>query len=232
MSEQSVAGDEPTAPAATGHPLGQPASATAPQTSAKPPTVSIVDTILDLDELMSADVRRAEKTARFATRADLEGDIDELEAELERLVDAQGAPVRTPDAAVSGTTEEGDRVRTAYEVALDLQTKQAEYGASFRSVRMRQVPDEDWLAFEAKWKQAIDAGPSYPVEFWNELIAMSAHTPKIPLEKIPGMRKKLGHPPMDVLGKVAWDVNANAGVSIPKSRLSSAVLRRGAQTQS
>jgi hypothetical protein len=233
MPDQSVAGTDPdlgATPPPGLPPLGQPNGTEEPVVT--PPKVSIVDTILDLDALMSADVRRAEGTARFALRPDLEADIDELEAELEQLTDRQGNPLPTPDRAVGEVGDDGEPVRTAYDVALEIQTKRAELGASFKSVRMRQIPDEDWLAFEARWKKATDDGPPYPVQFWNELIAMSAFLPKIPIERLPGMRKKLGHPPMDVLGKKAWEVNAIAGVSIPKSPLSSAVLKLRPRTGS
>jgi hypothetical protein len=225
MTEQSVSDTEPFTPqpgagAPSDHPL------------VKPPVVSIVDNILDLDELMSADVRRAEKTARFALKAYLEADIDELEAELESLSDELGNPLNNKDRAVAETDKDGQPRRTALDVAMEIQTLRAEYGASFKSVRMRQVPDDDWDAFRTKWKKALDEGSPYPREFWNELIAMSAHQPKIPVETVRAMRKKLGHPPMDVLGTTAWDVNVNSGVDIPKSQRSSLVLKRAQRTTS
>lgn len=232
MSEQAVGDDTPTptTPTSTVSPFGDPEGP--PVAATLPPKVSIVDTILNLDELMSADVRRAEKTARFFLEAWREARIDELEAELQQLTDAQGNPVQRPDRAVSETGEDGEPVRTAYDVAVELQTEQALLARSARSVRMRQVADDDWMAFEAKWKDAIAGAPPRPVEFWNELIAMSAHTPQIPIAKVRAMRKQLGHPPMEVLGMAAWDVNATSGVSVPKSRLSSHVLKLGAQTLS
>ena len=47
-----------------------------------------------------------------------------------------------------------------------------------------------------------------------------------------GQDQALGDPQMDVLANAAWAVNTESGVSIPKSPLSSAVLRRAARAQS
>jgi hypothetical protein len=203
MSEQALGAAEPTNPFVVAD---------------KEP--SIVDTILDLDALLSADVRRAEKTARFSIRPDLEARLDELQGELEGLTDETGRPILEPDAAVgTGGT------RTAEVVAQEWREVQAEYAASMRSVRMRQIPDEDWAAFETKWRAEIKSEDPKPQAFWDELIVATAHTPAIPADKVKAMRKQLGRPAMDELGLVAWRVNTSSGVDVPKSRLVSAVLR-------
>lgn len=205
------------------HPLGTPNPDPVPDT---PAAVSIVDSILNLDELLSADVRRAEKMARFCTKSWLEADIDELQAELERLTDNAGNPIPVPDRAL------GDTTRTAEQVALELQAVQAAYGQAFRSVRMRQVSGTDWTEFKAKHRVVLDAGAPYGDSFWNDLIAVTAHQPKMTVEQVAELRGKLGDPQMDELAQCAWAVNTSSGVSIPKSLLSSHVLKRAAQGRS
>jgi hypothetical protein len=207
------------------HPLGNPNPEPTPSI-AEP---SIVDTILNLDELLSADVRRAEKTARFCIRPDLEADIDDLNGQLEAITDERGNPLGDgPDRTIGEHTT----LSVATDLAHQLRAKQAEYAAAFRSVRMRQMPDDDWDAFETKWKKALDAGAPYPKEFWDELIVASSHTPKISAPQVSDMRTKLGRPAMNELGLTAWDVNTKAGVSLPKSPISSVVLRREALAKS
>lgn len=183
---------------------------------------SIVDTILDLNALLSADVRRAEKTARFSIRPDLEARLDELQGELEGLTDENGRPILETE---TETAIGGSGGRTAEVVAQEWRAVQTEYAASMRSVRMRQIPDEDWAAFEAKWRKELDAGAPYPQDFWDELIVATAHTPAIPADKVKELRKKLGRPAMNELGLKAWAVNVSSGVDVPKSRLVSVVLR-------
>lgn len=222
--ERSLAGDTtdlgtdpgtgPTEPDAVASPFGTP-NATVPD----PPPVSIIDTILDLDSFMSGDVRRAEKTARFCSKPWLEADIDELIFELDALTDEQGNPIPGQEKA-------------AHAVAVKIQTKQAAYGAAFVSVRMAQLSSDDWKAFRTKWREALDKPGEKPNELYNELIEVSAKTPPITAVQAAHLRTKLGDPQMDTLASAAWDVNTNSGVSIPKSPLSSHVLRQAARAQS
>jgi hypothetical protein len=119
------------------------------------PTVSIIDTILQLDDFLSGDVRRAEKTARFCAKPWLEAEIDELAFELEQLT-TPGQPLPGRRASL------GEQVRTAQQVALEIQTKQAEYGAAFVSVRMGQLSSDDWKAWRAKWREVSTRAPATP----------------------------------------------------------------------
>jgi hypothetical protein len=81
--------------------------------------------------------------------------------------------------------------------------------------------------------EVLDKGPPpFPNDFYNELIEVSAKTPTITAAQAAKLRTKLGDPQMDVLAKAAWAVNTESGVSIPKSPLSSLVLRRAARGQS
>lgn len=216
LSDELTAPDQP----ANGHPLGTPNSpAAAAATIPAPPQVSIIDTILNLDEYLSGDVRRAEKISRFAGKPWLEADIDQLVFELQNLVDSDG------------TALAGQEVR-AVEVATQIQTKQAEYGAAFVYVRMGQMSSEDWKAFTDTWKDTIGRSGPRPNSFYDALIEGTAIDPKISRAQVEALRKKLGDPQMDVLASDAWEVNANSGVSIPKSQLSSLVLRRAALVRS
>lgn len=211
--EDTTAGG-PAAPSPAAGPLGNPNGA------APLPVVSIVDTILDLDELLSADVRRAEKTARFCIEPWLEAEIDELEAELALLVDANGNPLPAPEAALE------DVLRRAEQVSAEIYEKRMAMGRAFRSVRMGQLPADDWREFKARYRTVIDAGAPYPSEFHDELISVTALRPKISLEQARELRSKYGDPQLHELSSKAWDVNEESGVSIPKSPTSSHVLRR------
>lgn len=181
---------------------------------------SIVDTILDLDELLSSDVRLAEKSYRFSIRPDLEAKIEESNAELNDLTDSQGRPLPVIDQAL------GDGGRSAHSVALEIQELQVEYALSMRRGRVRQMDEDDWTAFLARHKTVLAEGEPFAAEFYEDLIVRSARQPKIGLEELQQLRKKVGHPAFDAIATAAWAVNTNSGVSVPKSSLSSAVLRQ------
>lgn len=181
---------------------------------------SIVDTILNLDELLSADVRRAEKTARFSTKPWLEGEIEELEVHLDQLTDGRGNPLR------SGETSLAEASNPAYAVAQKIEEMRRELADSFVSVRVQQLPADQWMAFEQKHREALDKGAPYPNEMWDELIVKCAIAPKMTLDQVRSLRSKLGHPPMHEIALKCWNVCTNAGVSVPKSPLSSHVLRQ------
>lgn len=180
---------------------------------------SIVDSILDLDELLASDVRLAEKSARFCVRPDLEAKMEELNAELETLVDSQGREKKRIDASMEDT-------RSATAVAMEINDVEAEYAAAMRTVRVRQMDEDDWTAFQTKWKEALNDNPPYPPAFWEELIVESAVQPTFTVEKLRAFRKKMGHPAFNEIAQAAWAVNISSGVNIPKSLLSSLVLNR------
>lgn len=210
----------------TATPFGDPSLGddTAPAPLLREP--SIVDTILELDSFLSAEVRLAEKTARFCTRPDIEAQIDALELELEQLVDANGK-VRDTDPALG----EG---RTAYDVATEIQTARHKYAAAMRSVRMRQMDDTSWQAFKEKHSDAFKDDVDLPARrvMYDDLLVESASAPKITPAKLEQLRTKVGSPQIDELVNVAWHVNTQSGVSVPKSLISSAVLRQQARSTS
>jgi hypothetical protein len=182
---------------------------------------SIVDTVLDLDDFLSGDVRLALKQASFYTRADLEAEIEELNAELDSLTDSQGRPLPVLDPSM------GDGERSAPVVAQELLELQREYARSRRVIVMQQLDEDDWAAFQAQWKDALTQQPPYPPEFYADLITRCALRPPIPADKIGAFRKRVGAPAYEEIWRTAWAVNTQSGVSIPKSLLSSAVLRQG-----
>ncbi|WP_193613163.1 hypothetical protein [Nocardioides lijunqiniae] len=201
-------------------PLGSPTPDTAPVIREP----SIVDTILDLDKFLSSDVRLAEKTARFCTRPDLEAKLDELEHQLALLVDEAGRPLPGTDDSLAGADGAGE----ALAVAQEIYAVRQEMAAAFRSVRMRQLPDDEWQAFKVEHKEAMDSTEQGParVRMLDELLLKSAVAPKISASQLAQLRHQVGAPQVDELIEKAWAVNTQSGVSVPKSPRSSAALRR------
>jgi hypothetical protein len=186
---------------------------------------SIVDSILKLDEFLSGDVRRARKSAIFYTRPDLEARLDDLDEEFASLTDAQGRPRPVIDQPLDGG---GDGGRSAQAVMLEREEVAAEYAASRVRVEMEQLDEDDWTAHMARHKKTLDEdapGP-YKPEFYEETIALSAVAPRMTVEQVRALRKRVGRPVYDTLFNTAWAVNTRSGVSVPKSLLSSAVLRQ------
>lgn len=178
---------------------------------------SIVDTIFDFDELESGNIRLAITQAAWYTRADLEAQIEALNAELDSLTDSQGRPLPVIDESMA-------EVRSARTVASELAAVQKTYAASRRVVLMQQLDEDDFQAFQSKWKDDMAKGYPYPAAFYVELITRCAIKPTISEEQLAALRKKVGRPAYDELWRKAWNVNTQSGVSIPKSSLSSAVL--------
>lgn len=184
---------------------------------------SIIDEILDIDALLASNIERAERSEVLYTKPHLEAKIDALEAELERL--NIGSDSNSPDgeAAVGDAPAAGGRSPEV--VAREIQALRREYAASGRLVRLRQLPSEEWTSFEATWKDALSKPPPFPAAMWDDLIAKCAIAPELPVAKVRDLRKKLGHPPLHKLALTCWDLNTEAGVSVPFSRLSSDALK-------
>jgi hypothetical protein len=183
--------------------------------------LSIISTILDLDELMSADVRLAERTVTIYTRPDIEARIDALEAELGELLGPNGELPSEMDASLG----DADQAR-AYELADEIEIARKEYAASGRQIRVRQLPSDDWTAFRARHKKALDAGRPYPDDMWSELVSLSAVEPTLSKEQVGKLRTVLGAPVLHMLSGACFSLNTEAGVSVPKSRLSSLVRKQ------
>lgn len=201
---------------------------TSPNPFEKPTTdPSIVDTILDLDEFLSGDVRRAEKTAYFATKPHLEAEIDELEAQLAEITDEHGRPAAQGDVSIA------DGEHPAVVLAKEIEAKRAELHKSRKGVRVRQLSSEDWAAFKEKHKKPL-ADPEHPNRkaMWNELIVACAIAPVFTPEKLVSLRKLVGDPQIAEIELACWQVCTSSGVSVPKSPLSSLVLKHQARAKS
>lgn len=185
-------------------------------------TAGIIDDFLDLDEILSAQVHRAERTEILYLKPHLEAEIDALEAELEK---AASNPHWTDTSGEAAVGDQPAGSATAEELAEQIQAKRREYAESGKKVLLRQLPSEEWTGFEATWKKALDTGSPYPAEMWDDLISKCAVRPTMPVDKVKALRKKLGYPPLHKLALTAWKLNTEGGVSVPFSRLSSDVLR-------
>ena len=99
---------------------------------------------------------------------------------------------------------------------------------------MRQLTDDDWVAFKVEHANAFTTteATTERKKMLEQLLVRSAAAPKFTIEQLAAFRKMVGSPQVDELIEVAWIVNTQSGVSIPKSPLSSAVLRRPGQSQS
>lgn len=181
----------------------------------EPDPKSIVDSVLNLDEFLAREVRLAVKQAAFYTRPDLEAELEELNAELDSITDANGRPLNDLDESLGGG---GRSVAVVKQEILD---KQREYAASRQVVLMQQLDEDDWAEFQAKWKDALAKEPPYPPEFYSDLICRTALKPRITPEQLVKLRKRVGSPVFEELWRTAWEVNTRSGVSIPKSWLAS-----------
>jgi hypothetical protein len=186
---------------------------------------SIIDTILDLDAYLSADVRRAEKTAPFSTKPHLEAQLDVLDRELQLLAGGNSTARQLDEPLGAGG-------RTARVVAQERQAVAAEMLAAMKGVRFRALSTEDWEAFEAKHKQVLDNPEADKNELLDELIVLCAVAPAISAKKLVALKGLIGITQTIVLRNTAWDVNTKVGVSVPKSQLSSDVLRHAERARS
>lgn len=188
---------------------------------------SIVNTLFTLDAYLASDVRRAEKTARFCTNPAIEAQMEDLVAELETLVDTQGRPKSTVDASMA------DGGRSAPIVAQEIEALEADYAKAMAIVLLKAMDEDDWTAFLALHKKVLSEPMPYPAAFYEDLILKSDPTITMPggkperisAEQVKRLRKTLGHAAFNEIAQTAFTVNTSSGVSVPKSSLSSAVLR-------
>lgn len=195
MSEQAI-GETAAVPAAFNG-----AAATPPIDFDKP---------LDFDEIMSA-ARRPERTARILIRADLLGDLDEKEADLEEM---HARRMQTnPDESLGG-----DELRAKAQEVEDLRRQIAE---STRSIRLRAMPKDEWVPFA---KEHTGDDGNLDDGFWIAVIAKCAIRPELTEAQVLQMRTQLGQPAIDNISTAAWRANTADGLDVPKSRLSSQIL--------
>lgn len=190
---------------------------------------SVINEMLDLDDLFASEVRRAEKLFPLYTKPHLEAEIDGLLLELQGVSDGSAADPADPADPADEERAVGEHraasERTAEVITREIEAKRREYAASRRMIRLRQLPSEKWLAWEQQWKDALDKGPAYPPEMWDSLISVSAVEPELPVESVKALRGKVGYPPLAALADVAWKLNTEGGVSVPFSQRSSRALK-------
>ncbi len=179
---------------------------------------SIIDTILELDQLLSADVRRAEQTFRLFRRGDLLAVITDLEDQLAAITDELGRPTGGDDSLADAGQ--------ARSLALQIQDARTAYYKESGNIRLYQLDPDEWEAFRTKWKKELDKPDGPGTIFWNALIAETVSQPKLTQTQVIKMRQLYGGPQLDKLGSACWQLNTQAGASIPKSPRSSAVLKR------
>lgn len=170
---------------------------------------SIVDTLLDLDGLLSADVRRARGTAWLYKRADLEARLDVLARELDEA-----------EAREQATSERAVGERSAAEIDAEREQVRREYRKSGEAITVEQMSADDWDAFKLKHKDALATAMvvfDLPADVANELIAKSmlTQTPTT-TEQVAAMRQVFGWPQISEIAARAWEVNQHSGVSVPK----------------
>lgn len=191
---------------------------------------SIVDTILDLDSFLSGDVRRYEEPFTFATKPDLQAKVEALVEELTVLEVTLAAPKPqkpSSDEALATPAPEpstvDDRIKDKIR---QIHALESEFADSFRAINLRQIDPEDFVTFRSKWKEEF-AKPFLDQDqaMHDELVSITATSPKIPMEKMAAFKVKLGLPTFERLFSTAWRVNTHDGVSIPKSSLSSDDLK-------
>jgi hypothetical protein len=61
---------------------------------------------------------------------------------------------------------------------------------------------------------------------WDELISLCAIAPEMSIPQVQAFRRKAGHPVLHSIGLGCWEVCSKSGVSVPKSLLSSHVLKQ------
>lgn len=187
---------------------------------------SIVDTVLDLDEALSGDVRRAERTARFCIKPHLHAVLDRLEGELEDLTDAQGRPLeKGADSPLASDARDLDVVMTEYRAA------QGEYVAAMRSVTVAAMEPTGWKAFKTKWAKQV-AAEQMSDDMRKELVVKCSSRPEISADQYDKLLDRYGEAAMARIGQAAWAACDHTGVDVPKSPVFSAVQRQQALSRS
>lgn len=184
---------------------------------------SIIDTILDLDALLSADIRRPEKLARIALRPDLEADLDHVDALIDRAAQDLRAAAKVK-AADAGLGEGGQAHGDPAGLLQRRRAIAAEMHENTFAVRLRAMPGEAWDSFEAEHKATIldrdaDRGPML-----DALVVACAIAPKIDAKQMAKLRQGLSPVALAELRNTAWLVNNQSGVDVPKSSSSFGAL--------
>lgn len=201
MNDQTLAGD--TTPA--------------PRPAAPSLAVAAVETVLDVDEIMTQ-ARLVERTARICLRGDLQAELDDIMDELANLVDADGNILSEGDQALADQSRANELLERRHNVLADM-------AGAMRTIRFRAMPDDTWRAWEKAHQDA--SGQYKDVDEANaDLIATTAIAPKLTLEQVKQMRSKLGPTQIGTLANKAFEACTSGGVDVPKSLPFSAAPRQ------
>lgn len=188
-----------------------------PFVKAPAPITPHVETVLDLDEVMSQ-ARRVERTAHICLRSDLTAELEDLVEQLGNLVDADGNVVATGDQALS---DAGD----AAALNERIQAVQAEMAKSMRTIRFRAMADDAWQPFDKRHRDTN--GDIRDTElYYNELIAACAIAPTMTVDQVKALRGSLGPTQIIEMGNAAYIACSTGGVDVPKLPFSSPAPRR------
>lgn len=179
------------------------------------PEAPAADTMLDLDELMSAG-RRVERTARFCIDGPAYSRLLELDEEIADLEPAPG--FRDPDDEPMAGDELSEKAAEREQVLATVQ-------AAMRTVRVRALPDEEWRALLRKYEH--DKQKALPNDrFWDEMLVRCAIAPQLDESAVAKLRSTLGMAQLNQLHGACWEANTADGVDVPKLPRSLREMRR------
>lgn len=179
----------------------------------KPIRVSpeVVETILDLDEVLSS-AKLIERTATICLSGDLVAEYESVMTELGTLIDANGQ--------VLGNSGEQElySARAARAQALNDRAEELLEGqrAAQRTIRFRGMDEDTFAAFE-KTHRFDNGQPKEPRKYVNLLIATCAIAPTLTEAEVAKMRKALVRPQVNLLFETAYEACTVGGLDVPKS---------------
>ncbi|MBB3041224.1 hypothetical protein [Nocardioides soli] len=201
--------DQPT-PSSTMTPFGDPAGAPIqPERPAPDATVRqwTLEQILDT-------AKRPRRRAKICLRADLQAEYDQCIYELSGLIDAQGRVIVDDERPVG---EQSARAR-ASELADRMVALRREM-AAFMWYPLFEGLDSDALqAFNSKHRPKPKSNGEGPdmTEYNTLLIAECSVEPRLSVDDVRALRKKLGAAAMGELSATANEVCAKGGVDFPQ----------------
>jgi hypothetical protein len=168
--------------------------------------------MLTVEDVLSR-ARLPEKRARVCLRADLQAEYDDLVAELSTLVNARGELLEDNQERAMGETSAQDR---ALELGERVEAVRREMAESMWFPLFRGLSTDDLAVFN---KQHIPKGEKPDLTEYNvRLVAECSVEPKMSVEQVQQIRKKLGSRAFLQLIQAANGVCIHGGVDVPKSQ--------------
>lgn len=158
-----------------------------------------------------AEAELPEKRAKVCLKANLQSTYDQLITELGTLVDATGKLLVDDEASAADVTPEA----RAREISDQLEVVQREMASSLWFPLFRGMNADDFAVFQKKHQPKGENADW--TDYYNRLIAeCSADDPKLAVEDVVALRKKLGPRAIQALITTATEVCARGGVDVPK----------------